>query len=71
MAANGFRDDDKQKIGDGFVGLVTWQQDLVVLGGPAGVSFPPIFLRPRKYQKKSLAQQADRGFATSILRGWY
>ena len=30
MAANGFRDDDKQKIGDGFVGPVTWQQDSVV-----------------------------------------
>jgi len=65
MAANGFRDDDKQKIGDGFVGLVTWQQDLVVLGGPAGVSFPPIFLRPRKYQKKSLAQQQQKNKRTT------
>ena len=66
MAANGFRADDKQKIGDGFVGPVTWQQDSVVLGGPAG-EFPANIFETAQilYQKKSLTQQQQQNKRTT------
>ena len=65
MAANGFRDDDKQKIGDGFVGPVTWQQDSVVLGGPAG-EFPANIFETAKISVKILSATTTTNKRTTV-----